>query len=426
MSENSRPRTAILWVVVLAYGGFMAWRSLRDVSDANDFHGWWVASQRLFAGDRVYFPQLTPDAEMPNKHGLLLLVLFRPLSLLEQGAAQAIWVLLSAACLGHTLVMLCASLGRVSPVVIGLLMVAPFVHTHFKYEQTGVFLLWLIVLGLRWVASGRRVVGGACFGCAAAIKLLPVVFLPWLLYTRRFGAAVGFVAGVLLAVLVPSVLFGFGAVQRHLTDYADMLRQDAAASSQHRFHQSLRPLVLASIAPRLDAGPLASEQSRDELARWEGMRNFAASERLFAWREWIVSGLAFAFALLCAWAIPFGRGSPDSDRITGEVGLVLATMVLISPLAWKHYFVWLLPAAAWLAATRGIRRGLGLAVFALTLTLPHKGVLGSHAALVYQTFHGYAAGLAVVVVLLASWMRASRTGDSRSDARSSARVPISG
>lgn len=416
MSE--RPRHAVrriraaLLVALFGYGIWMSVRAAGAGHPRSDFHGWYAATERLFEGERVYFPQLGPDDEMPNKHGLAFLVLFRPFLLLGEPGAQAAWVLLSTLCLAHTVVLLSRMLApRCGAPWLGLLLVGPFVHTLYRYQQTGLFLLWLFVLGTALLARRRDVPAGMALGVAAAIKLLPLALLPWLLFKRRLRAAGGFLLGVGVSLAVPLALFGLERTGGHLRDYGAMLGHDAAIDSQYRFHQSLRPLVLATISPELVAGPLTSPEARAELAAWQGTRNFLASPSLFAFREAIVTALSLLFVLLCAWAIPSGYGAraraqPPPAALVGEVGLVLGVMLLISPLAWKHYYVWLLPAAGWLVATRGRSSYTALAAFLLLLTLPHKGVIGRQLAVTYQTFHGYAAGLAVVLVLLARALRA--------------------
>ena len=396
----------------------MAARAARK--PGGDFHGWWRASQRLAAGEEVYFAQHGPEDEMPNKHGLVFLWLFRPFSLLPQTAAEALWVLLSVLMLGHCLMLLSRRLALdgsfaldgssgTRSLLLGLGLVAAYIHLLLKYEQTGLFLLWLFVCGAELLERGRPLRAGLVFGLSAATKLLPFALLPWLCWTQRWRAAIGLVLATVLSFAIPALVYGPSSTKGHVEDYVAMLREDAAHDSHHWFHQSLRPALIASVADRYDVGHLADEKTRAVAEDWQGVRNFAVALGLASWSEVLVILASSFFALLCAWAIP--RRGPRAS-IVGELGLVLAAMTLISPLAWKHYYAWLLPLAIWLAhaswgrasvelsalqrRAQGSAR-LAFAAFVLLLTLPHKGVLGRELARGFAIFHGYAWGLAVVV-----------------------------
>ena len=420
--------------LLLVYVLVMAIQASR--SEGGDFMAWYRATVRLAEGERVYFPQLGPDDEMPNKHGLLFLLLFRPLTWLSPAVSQVVWVLGSGLLLLHSMRLLSRMLGdqegsngssfaRYAPWV-GLVLIAPFLHNLFKYRQTGILLLWCIVLGVWLLSKGNNrgkkrqdLLGGFSLGVAAAIKLLPFVFLPWLLWKARFRAAIGFVLAICLAFLLPAVDQGWSRMQEHVRDYVDMLGQDAAVESQHRFHQSLRPLVLATISPVHDPGPLVRDREED-VRRWDGVRNFLGSSWLFEHREALLLLLVGGVVALCAFCIRPGFGrrarrATSGSLLVGECGLVLAAMVLISPLAWKHYYVWLLPAAVWLVHECWGNRGRGLLfwagiVFLVLLTLPHKGVLPKGVAVTYQVFHGFAFGLSLLVVLLGLALRHAELG----------------
>lgn len=411
-------RRAVFAVALALYAAWMIARPLMQERVSGDFASMHVAAKRLAADERVYFPQLRAEDEMPNKHGLIFLDLLRPLTPMSPPLAQALWMAFSFSFLGHALFLLARMLSAGSgAAILAFALMAPFAHLLAKYAQSGFFLLWLLTLGIYCCYRLRWLAAGAFFGVATAVKLFPIVLLPWALYTGRWRVAVGFVIGVAASMAFPIALHGPDRVESHLRDYVAMLEQDTAASSHHPFHQSLRPLVLASIAPSYDVG-IASDEDRREAARYDGVRNFAYDPRIWEHKEAVVAVASALFAILCAVAIPpfFARRrrnagaeaaramTEDRTAIVGEVGLVLAVMVLVSPLAWKHYYVWCLPMLAWLvdraaAASRSAR--VALVGFVCLLTLPHKGVLGTRMAETYAVYHGYAAGLAVFCVLAA-------------------------
>ncbi|MCA8968577.1 MAG: DUF2029 domain-containing protein [Planctomycetes bacterium] len=414
----------IVVVLLALYACWMIAKPLSKAQISGDFRGIRVAAGRLAAGERVFFPQLDAKDEMPNKHGLVFLVLMRPFAALPEGIAQALWVAVSFVLLAHALFLLSRMIALShGAALLALVLVAPFAHLLVKYAQTGFFLLWLLVLGAYFCRSRRPLAAGALFGIAAAIKLFPIVLLPWALWTGRGRVAAGFVIGIAASFALPASIHGIDMTRSHMQDYVAMLREDTAASSHHPFHQSLRPLVLASIAPHYDVG-IASEADAIEARRFDGVRNFAYGDRLWRSREVVVGIFTFLFVLVCAWAIPpwFSRRSSRrstevlDDTVLAEVGLVLSVMVLVSPLAWKHYYVWCLPmlvALLDLAANRRIGRRarvwsrVAIIAFFVTLTVPHKGLIGVRLAEWYAVFQGYAAGLAVFCILAAIAVRSS-------------------
>jgi alpha-1,2-mannosyltransferase len=66
--------------------------------------------------------------------------------------------------------------------------------------------LVFILLGLLALVSERSVLAGAGFAVAAALKVTPLIFLPYLLIKRRFAAAAAFVVVLVLLTLLPDIL----------------------------------------------------------------------------------------------------------------------------------------------------------------------------------------------------------------------------
>jgi hypothetical protein len=63
-----------------------------------------------------------------------------------------------------------------------------------------------IFLGLLGLISGRSRLGAASLAAAAALKVTPVIFLPYLLFKRRFAAAGIFTAVLVVLSLLPDLL----------------------------------------------------------------------------------------------------------------------------------------------------------------------------------------------------------------------------
>ncbi|WP_433301241.1 glycosyltransferase 87 family protein [Actinoplanes sp. CA-030573] len=165
----------------------------------------------------------------------------------------------------------------------------------FSYGQVNLLLLVLVCGDLR-----SRRSGGIGIGLAAAIKLTPVIFIGYLVLSRRYRqAATASVTAVLATVL--ALLAAPDASREFWTDaFWDTGR---IGELYYVSNQSLRGVVA-----RLDAPA-----------------------------TWWLAGVALVVAYWCWW-VRVRR----PDRVTGfaVTGVVAC---LISPITWVHHLVWLIP-----------------------------------------------------------------------------------
>jgi alpha-1,2-mannosyltransferase len=170
----------------------------------------------------------------------------------------------------------------------------------------------------------RRWWKGAGVGVAAGIKLVPLIFIPYLLLTRRYRQA-----AVAAGTFAATVLIGFAV--------------DPADSARWWF------------------GGLFVQGSRTGFVGWEGNQSLlglitrlagsvADGQRLWIWPALavLVAGLAAAVLL---------------DRAGHRVPALLMcalTGVLVSPISWDHHWVWVVPgvvaAIGYAARSRGALR----------------------------------------------------------------------
>ena len=211
-------------------------------------------------------------------------------------------------------------------------------------------LLMALVIGDLAQPDGRRLKGVAV-GIAAGIKLVPLVFIPYLLLTRRFRAAM-MAAGTFAA----TVVLGFLVVPRDSSDW--WLHGLFFDDSRTGFvgwggNQSLRAL----------------------LTRFDGSIDGATGAWVIAALLAAVIGLASAVLL---------------DRAGHAMLAILATALvglLDSPISWDHHWVWVVPGMmaaahyAWRAWQAGQRRAArwcaALAVALLLIFAAWPGALWS-------------------------------------------------
>jgi alpha-1,2-mannosyltransferase len=180
--------------------------------------------------------------------------------------------------------------------------------------QINVFLMALIIGDLG--RPGGRPLQGVATGIAAGIKLVPLVFIPYLLLTRRFRAA-AMAAGTFAA----TVALGFIVVPGDSGDWwlnGLFFSDGRTGFAGWGGNQSLRG-ILTRLAGSLNAGSF-----------WWWFAAVSAA----------VIGLAAAVVL---------------DR-AGHLMLAILTTALVglldSPISWDHHWVWVVPGmmtAAWYA-----------------------------------------------------------------------------
>jgi alpha-1,2-mannosyltransferase len=202
-----------------------------------------------------------------------------------------------------------------------------------RLGQVELLLMAIVVWDL--CRPGTRRWRGVGVGVAAAVKLVPLIFIPYLLLTRRFRAAMvacgtfaALGAAGLLVLPQASLQWWFGP---------DFLQATRTGFIGFVANQSLRGLATR------DAGSVTA-------ATW--------------W--WLGTAVVTAAAGLLAAACLDLAGRPVHGWVTCAL-----TGLLVSPVSWDHHWVWLVPGLAVLADTAiraraAARAGLWAAAAALT------------------------------------------------------------
>jgi alpha-1,2-mannosyltransferase len=172
-------------------------------------------------------------------------------------------------------------------------------------------IMWDLCQPDRTASGRRRWWKGAVTGVAAGIKLVPLIFVPYLLITRRFREAAATMCGFAATVAV-----GFAVLPHD--------------SSQWWLH-----------------GMFLSDGNRTGFMGWAGNQSLRAIITRFAGSvaagqdPWIVAAVvALAAGMTAAYLL---------DRAGYRVPALLATALtglLVSPVSWDHHWVWIALAVA--------------------------------------------------------------------------------
>lgn len=343
---EKKERSQLLLCAVVTVLAFLFFRSLaRTFGEQGDFQGYLDAGELVLQGADIYSTERNTWPPFFSLVCVPLALIARVNIYLVRYAwlflnIWAVYSLMKAAIflvyrLRLSLTEKKPGLPIIAPSVLG-----PFVLTlHFILEnfdrlQINVLILLCCVGGYLQVARNRCIWGGAIIGFAASIKVLPVFLLPYFLWKKWWGAALGtLMAGVGCTVL-PVLVFGPFQWWLYLQRWREIV---ATQWGVQRSNQSLYAMV-----DRFYTG---------RFGWWvPNTVDFTASHDPVV--ALVVYGLMLLVVALFLYATRRGGDNPSSPEAIVEFAAVLVIAVLFSPLAWRHYFVFLLLAhtVLWRAA----------------------------------------------------------------------------
>lgn len=269
-----------------------------------------AGAQAVLDGDNLYRTKLL--GQMDFTYAPISIPFFIPFALLPAGVAHALWtigiflalygvIMLGLRSLGHPATWQLRLIGICLVVISALL--EP-IRTTIWFGQINIFLMLLILWDLlRGEDSRLRGVGT---GLAAGIKLTPMLFVVYLALTRQWKAA-----ATLIGTFAATIAVGFAIMPRASWDYWTETLHDSnrVASPQTAGNQSVR-------------GALANLGHTDH-------------PNTLAWLA-----LAGLVAVLGLGAAVLAHRYRQELLALSLVGM---TSCVVSPVAWGHHWVWLLP-----------------------------------------------------------------------------------
>jgi alpha-1,2-mannosyltransferase len=204
-------------------------------------------------------------------------------------------------------------------ILISLLAVLVPVQTNFEHQNMNAVLLALLA-GATWqLTFGSAIAAGALIGSATALKAFPILLVLYLAFRRQWLALLSAVVTTATLTLLPILVYGPAAFLDLLETFWRLANSGWPARGNN---QSL-VAALDRIASGFDASGV----------RVPADAPLAAT--LF---------VGIAVVLTVALIVVLASTPRQQNRIPCEVAAVTILAILLSPIAWDHYWTLMLPA----------------------------------------------------------------------------------
>lgn len=256
-------------------------------------------------------------SQTPYIYPPIFAIALEPLTLLPASWAIALWIGMNLVLWLIALLLLLAYLPKYRLLLFPLGLFYLPLWANLYYGQVNGLILVGVIMALWLVEHRHERWAGVILGILAAIKLFPLLLIGYLLIRRRWHVGIG--AGMVLfgTSLITLAITGWGSVLAYLASLAEF-----STITQH----------------------------------------YALNLSLDGHVPFFLLG---ALLMVVIFAGAAARYQDASLRSGYAWGLVL--MVLVLPLVWEHYFVWVLPVFVWLIVGR--RSAVILAAIYLPLAL---------------------------------------------------------
>lgn len=223
--QRGRPSPApprLTAAVVLGLVGVVALASVaytaRVRHEMRDFEVYWQAGQRAAHAEPLY---RETDGHYQFKYLPAFAIVAAPLAALPLPTAKAVWFGLSVILLATVVIVSLRLIERrrqpVWLLALGIVVVLGKFYGHeLVLGQTNLAMTALILIGTAQLLRGHDLTAGLSVGAAVLAKPYAILLLPYLIAIRRFRAAGGVLAVMVVGVLLTMLIYGpVGALDLH-------------------------------------------------------------------------------------------------------------------------------------------------------------------------------------------------------------------
>jgi hypothetical protein len=307
---------------------------------------WRELIQSVARGENVY-NEWTKDGSFPYPPiaGLLLW----PISQLPPLAAALTWfclkLLMAAAAIRWSIQLVARrdegfSLGQVALVIV--LASRPLL-SDLQHGNINILILFLTTAGLSAFQNNRDRLAGTMIALAGAIKVTPLLFIPYFALKRQWNVVAWSLVGLAaFFFFVPGTVLGFERNWWLVRSWSGAMIEPYMFQGKVetiQTNQSLPGVLLRLIT---DCPGIELDDGTQVPVNWVSVR----PERAL----WIVKAVILGVLAWIGWLSRSRATHRRDDRLTCEFALVFIAMLLVSERSWKHHFVTMtLPYAALVA-----------------------------------------------------------------------------
>ncbi len=351
MTERATPirYVLVLCAAILALILAVDTIAVLRITNNHDFAIYLLAAERLRDGGDIYAETAafqaqieasasthSEDTPWPYAYPPFLAALLVPLTFLPSPWPGVLWTTfcLTALLAGCWLILKSQTWLSLSGLVITMLMLYQFqpAVVALRLGQIDLAIFLLIVLVLVWLKLGAEARAGLALGVAIGVKLFAGFLVLFLLWKRRWRAAVCALVTGGLCLAASFALVGWDGLTRYL-DFSSLYTRGPFAG--YPYHQSFNAFFTRAFKPNMFLDPVAD-------------------------MPWLADGLTVILSLallVCLAWLTRRPVAPDTPRFDMEYSMAVAVMLLVVPPAPRYSFVWLLLGFIVLAAQ--VARGRG-------------------------------------------------------------------
>jgi hypothetical protein len=211
-------------------------------------------------------------------------------------------------------------------VLLPLLFTLPYILYHFFYHQVNLIVFALTLGGMTLQEERKDALGGVLVGAGSALKVMPILFVPYLAYRRRWRAALSALLATAAFTLCPALILGWDRFGVDFKHWWSILPHNPVwdAGQMNQSVLAMWDRILGhGIIPFVSPGTNVMEMSGAPIVQ-------------VAWKATVVvTGLLMLISF---------RGQPErgSIAVIVEWSAIFIVSAIFGPVGWKHYLVVLL------------------------------------------------------------------------------------
>ena len=338
---DTRHKKWIVIYLVILFGTLLLMSQSLHRSKGSDFRGFLIAGERFIHGEFLYEGSgVATNVTWPPFFAIFILP-FTLLARLNPRMAQVIWYLLNTFLFFLSIDIWVRLFDKQSfgwfddrkkysffamGVFLPIVFVSQLIYRVHLYLQINILIMFLMSLSFYYHDKGKEFSSGFWLGMVTAIKVFPVLVLPYFLFRRKWKTVIAFGFTLLILTLLPVFRYGWQPFQENLLAWFKI-----ALIGRYPIG-GLNQSVVAMLTRWVASDPFLLMRTRLP-APDPSLTSVIVSTWLYRGLYVMIMGLFFYLLF------------KKQYRNTAVEGAFLITLAMVfSPIAWRNYFIITFPA----------------------------------------------------------------------------------